>query len=160
MECSAFSDLPGSRCHDRLRSPDRKSQKLPYGCCSTVRYLCGLFPGNLYGIQRKSCGSNFHYRRCRRTDFYFPGRQAGTVGTYGSHCRGGIFLYVPGSYHSAAYYETPYNRGRKKNQDGAAPSGFQTGKDFVPYRYYGSGMPDPAYYRSSGWYADAWKSVP
>ena len=62
--------------------------------------------------------------------------------------------------HPAAYYETSYNRGREKDQDGTASSGFQTGKDPVPYRYHCSSMSDPAYYSSSGWYADAGKSVP
>ena len=59
----AFSDLPGSGCDDRLWSPDRKSQEFPHGCCSTVRYLCSIFPGDLYGIQWKGSSGHLHYRR-------------------------------------------------------------------------------------------------
>ena len=58
------SDLHGCRCHDRLRSADRKPDQLPDGCCGTAWYLCSLLPCNLPWIQRKSSSSYLHHWWC------------------------------------------------------------------------------------------------
>ena len=60
-----------------------------------------------------------------------------------------IFLYVTGSDHPAAYHETLHNRERRKDQNGSASPGFQTGEDPVPDRYHNRCLPDFAVTTSS-----------
>ena len=53
-------------------------------------------------------------------------------------------------------HETSDNRRRKKNQNGTAPSGFQTGKNPVPNHHYRCCMSHSADDSSAGWYVNAW----
>ena len=151
----AFPDLYGRGRDDRFWSADRQSKKLFVRCGSTVRYLHGLFRSDLDGLQRQGCSGYFHHRRCRRPDFHFPCGKTGADGYHGADRGGGIFLYVSGADHPAAHYETVYNQRRASDQDGAASSGFQTGKDLIPDHRYDRGMYDPSHNSSPGWYADA-----
>ena len=48
------------------------------------------------------------------------------------------------------------HRERAEDQDGAAPSGIQTGEDPLPGCDHHRCLPDPSDHRSPGWYADAW----
>ena len=82
----------------------------------------------------------------------FNGGEAAAVSIIG----GGIFLYVTGSDYSAAYHETFDNEKGKRNQDGAAPSGIQTGENPLPNYRYGYCMSDSSKYRTTCWYAYAW----
>jgi len=58
--------------------------------------------------------------------------------------------------HPATDHETSYNREGKKDQNGSASSGFQTGENPVPDHCYDRCLRDSSYNSSTGWYADAW----
>ena len=60
----AVPDLHGRRCHDRLRSSDRKPQELPFGSCCAVRYFRSILRCDLAGIQRQGSCSHLHHRWC------------------------------------------------------------------------------------------------
>ena len=51
VEYLTFIDFHGCWCDDRLRSAHCQSEELPLRSRSSVRNLCSLFHGNLYGIQ-------------------------------------------------------------------------------------------------------------
>ena len=75
---------------------------------------------------------------------------------HGTNRCSGIFLYVTCADHPATDHETSYNREGKKDQNGSASSGFQTGENPVPDHCYDRCLRDPSYNSSTGWYADAW----
>ena len=86
---------------------------------------------------------------------------AGKLGQTGlTDCRCRILLHGSGADYPAADYEALHHRGGEKDQDGAAPSGFQAGEDPVPNRCNSSRMSDSSHNSSSGRHADARKPVP
>ena len=62
--------------------------------------------------------------------------------------------------HPAADHEASDHRRGEKDQDGAAPSGVQTGEDPVPHHRYCCCVSDLTDDRTVGWYADGRQPVP
>ena len=80
----------------------------PRSSC-TAWYLCCILPCDLPWIQRKSSSSDLHHRWSRWSYLHFPCRKTWTDRFNGTDRGGGIFLYVTGSDHSAAYHEALHN---------------------------------------------------
>ena len=84
----------------------------------------------------------------------------GADGPTSIFCRSSVLIYGAGTDHSAAYHEGTHNRGREKDQDGAAPLSLQERKDPLPDHRNDRRMYTAPVNSSACRYADARQPLP
>ncbi len=152
-------DFPGCWSDDGFQSPNRKTPKYAFGCCSATGNFHHLFRSYSLGLYLTPGGFHRDHGWSRWTYSNFLSFQACT-GAIGTYCHCSIFLYGASAHYSATNYACPHYEKRAQRSYGAAATCEQNRTDLVPDFGGFTNIPFGAFSCSFDWLPDAGELVP